>query len=229
MSETMKMKLMLKPIPTYSKGEEIFNWVSHAIGAGIGLFSLFLFISVAPILKYNSLQIACLILYALSMIFLYSTSAIYHVINPDSPYKRVFRLLDHNTIYILIAGTYLPICAIAFPGTNYGAIMISIELIGLALGTIMNMVNLNGNFTKVFTVILYVVMGWLAAIFYPALMMLDLRTMLLVLFGGIAYTVGVLFYAIGKKKKWMHSVFHLFVLLGSIIHLIGILSLINLF
>lgn len=160
------------------------------------------------------------------MIFLYTNSTIYHILNKKKTLKKLFRLIDHNTIYFLIAGTYAPICAFAFKGTNIGIIIFSIEIAGLLLGTILNIFNLNGKITKIVTIILYVVMGWVIIFYYPALGMLDPRILLFVLLGGISYTLGVLFYALGKKKKWMHGVFHLFVLVGTVLQFVGVLLLI---
>lgn len=101
--------------------------------------------------------------------------------------------------------------------------MMSIQFVCLIIGSILNFINLNNKAIKVITVILYVIMGWLVVFCYPAITMMPFNVMMYILFGGIAYTIGVIFYAAGKKKKWMHSVFHLFVIVGSIIQLIGII------
>lgn len=222
----IKENLQSQTLPKYSKGEERFNFITHAIGIVIGLIALGAFIALTIMFDFNIWQTMSLIFFAISMIFLYSTSTIYHALSPKSVWKKLFRLLDHNTIYLLIAGTYAPICAFAFEGTNYGLIIMIVQLSGLLIGTIMNVFNLNGKITSIVTVILYVVMGWFIVIFYPALSMISLPIMLLVLFGGISYTVGVVFYAIGHKLKWMHGVFHLFVLLGTSLQLIGVFLLI---
>lgn len=223
----LKQELISRPVPNYSKGEEIFNWVSHLVGIVVGFASLVLFITLGIINSYNTLTMASLIVYSFSMMFLYTCSMVYHLIPSHSAWKRIFRLIDHNTIYVLIAGTYAPICALAFPNTNLGIVMMSIEIVCLLIGSILNFVNFHGKFVKIFTVILYVVMGWLAAFAYPAIIIMPKETMIFVLSGGIAYTIGVIFYAIGKKKKWMHSVFHLFVLAGTIIQLFGVVSLLS--
>lgn len=222
----LKAKLITQPIPNYSKGEEIFNWVSHLIGALLGFGLLIFFITLSIIFNYDPLKSASLIIYSFSIMFLYSVSMIYHAIDKNSPWKRLFRLLDHNTIYVLIAGTYAPVCALGFSSSpNIGLTMILIEVGCLVIGSILNFVNLNNKFIKVITVVLYIVMGWLVAFCYPAITILDFNAMIYILLGGLAYTFGVIFYAVGKKKKWMHSVFHLFVLVGTILQLIGIIFL----
>jgi hemolysin III len=102
----------------------------------------------------------------------------------------------------------------------------AIQIIGLLIGTIMNFINLNGKVTQIITVALYVVMGWSIVIFFPAMKMMPLNIILFILAGGISYTLGVIFYAVGRKIKWMHSVFHLFVLIATILQLVGIILLI---
>lgn len=218
----LKQNMLSKPIPNYSKGEETFNWISHFIGIFLGLVSLIYFISLNIINNYPTLTMVALFIYSFSLMILYSVSTTYHLLNPNSPWKRLFRLIDHNTIYILIAGTYAPICAVIFPN-RLGIIMMSIQFVCLIIGSILNFINLNNKAIKVITVILYVIMGWLVVFCYPAITMMPFNVMMYILFGGIAYTIGVIFYAAGKKKKWMHSVFHLFVIVGSIIQLIGII------
>lgn len=224
--DDIKENLKSQPLPNYSRGEETFNWVSHLVGVVFGLITLIIAIVFTVQKSYNWVESLSLFFYAFSMIFLYTNSTIYHILNKKKTLKKLFRLIDHNTIYFLIAGTYAPICAFAFKGTNIGIIIFSIEIAGLLLGTILNIFNLNGKITKIVTIILYVVMGWVIIFYYPALGMLDPRILLFVLLGGISYTLGVLFYALGKKKKWMHGVFHLFVLVGTVLQFVGVLLLI---
>ncbi|NCA97056.1 MAG: hemolysin III family protein [Bacteroidia bacterium] len=219
----MKENLKSQPMPEYTHGEETFNWLSHAIGIVIGLVYLGYSLTMSFLMHYSAWQVTALIISALSVIFLYSVSTTYHVLPKNSTLKKLFRLLDHNTIYLLIAGTYAPICAFAFQGTPYGWIIMGVELVGLVIGTVMNVLNLNGKATQIITVVLYVVMGWLIVAFYPIMTSLPFPFLMLILFGGISYTLGVIFYALGKKVKWMHGVFHCFVLLGTILQLVGII------
>lgn len=222
----IKDNLQQQPLPKYSKGEERFNFVSHALGIALGLVAFGAFIALAIIFHFNAWETMSLLFFSVSMILLYATSTIYHALPAKSVWKKLFRLLDHNTIYLLIAGTYAPISAFAFTGTNYGLIIMIVQLVGLNVGTIMNLRNLNGRATSIITVVLYVVMGWFIVIFYPAVKYIPPTVMILILSGGISYTLGVIFYAIGHKVKWMHGVFHLFVLIGTILQFIGIILLI---
>ena len=220
-------ELMKKPIPKYSKGEELFNWISHLVGALTFFASLVVFIILSILNQYNGLVIASLIFYSLCMLLMFTNSTIYHGIKPTRALKRVARVIDHNTIYFAIAGTYAPVCAIGltsiFPGN---LIIFIVEIVGLIVGSILNIVDINHKFIKYFSIALYVIMGWAVVLYYPAMLSLPLDSFIYLLSGGIAYTLGVIFYAVGKKKKWMHSVFHLFVLLGAVLQLISVLSLI---
>ena len=226
MSSKTKEKLLKTAVPTYSKGEEIFNSISHLLGAIFGIFTLVFFISKSISNNYSFLDSFSLLFYSFTIILLYFNSTIYHSIDKDSPWKRVFRLLDHNTIYWLIVGTYFPICVFGLKGSVYGLIIMIIEFSCLLIGSLLNFFNMHKTWVKVLTTIIYVVMGWTIGFIFPAVSILPLNVFLLVLAGGVSYTVGVLFYIVGKKKKWMHSVFHIFCLLGTILQFIAILILI---
>lgn len=222
----MKNTLKNQPVPTYSRGEELFNWISHIIGMAFGLVILGVTIAATVIGEFSAIQCIALIFYACTVIILYGNSTLYHALPKDSTWKRLFRLIDHNTIYLLIAGTYAPICAFAFGDTNIGLIIFLVQIVCLVIGTLLNIFNMNGKITKVVTVALYVIMGWAVMFYWPAMAMLPIEAMIFILTGGISYTVGVGFYAAGKKKKWLHSVFHLFVLIGTILQFVGIVFII---
>lgn len=212
-------------LPTYTKEEDKFHWISHLIGLGLGVVFLILIIFFAKDQTFTFLQVTSLLFYIFTIMLLYFASAIYHFTDQFSLYKKPLRLLDHTAIYFLIAGTYAPICAFAFSGSPYGLIMMLIQFGGLITGVLMNIFFFHSKVTKVIGIFLYILMGWLLAFFYPAFSMLSFNVFLFVLLGGLMYTIGVLFYTVGKKTKWMHAVFHVFVLLGTILHFVGILFL----
>ncbi len=211
-----------RTLPTYSKGEEIFNSVTHIIGGAWGVLTLVMCILVS-IFKDNAISLACGIIFGVSMIALYSISSIYHAL-PCGIAKKVFQVLDHCTIYLLIAGTYTPMLLCGLMKTDpVAAWGTFIAVWGLAvLSVTLNAIDLKKY--KVFSMIGYVGMGW-AIIFnidsmYHAL---GKDGFALLLGGGILYTVGILFYKIGSKKKYFHSVFHIFVLLGSLLHSLSVI------
>lgn len=211
-----------KELPYYTKGEEIFNAVTHIVGGAFGIVALVLSVIYAVIYKHDALGILSVVLYGVSMILLYTMSSIYHFLRRNKA-KRVFRVFDHCTIYLLIAGTYSPMCLIVLRDTTIGVPLFIVVWVCAIIGITCNAINMYAKPIKIISMILYLLMGW-AVIF-------GLKDLLAVfkgpgfyylLAGGIAYTIGVVFYAFGKKQKYIHSIWHLFVLLGTILQFISI-------
>jgi len=158
------------------------------------------------------------------MILLYVMSSIYHGLSNKRPSKKVFQILDHCSIYLLIAGTYTPmaLCTIREVDTATGWWIFGIVWAIAILGIVLNSIDLKS--TKKFSMICYLVMGWCIIVKFNVLLQgLHRIGLILLLAGGIAYTIGACFYGIGKKKKYMHSVFHLSILLGSILQFLCII------
>lgn len=210
--------------PLYGKGEEIFNAVSHIVGGGLGIiFGVIAFI----IASFNPTanKFAAVGVYTFSLIMLYTMSALYHFL-PQGRAKKVFRVFDHCTIFLLIAGCYTPFCLLPLWGTAMGIVILAVEW-GLAvLGITFNAINMHWKAVKILSQISYVVMGWLIIPAIPMLLnTVSLSCFLWLLAGGIAYTAGIIFFALGKKKKYMHCVWHLFVLVGTVFQFISIVGL----
>jgi len=205
----------------YTRGEERFNMITHIVGGGLGLVAL-LFCVIVAAYNQNWWGVISGLIYGFSVILLFTMSSIYHGLQVGLP-KRVFRILDHCTIFILIAGTYTPILLNqfreAYPLDAW--IMFSI-LWGLAiLGITLNAINMKR--FLLFSIVCYLAMGWTAVFRITRLVeVLGAPFFALILIGGVLYTAGVLFYAIGRRKKYMHSVFHLFVIAASILHSVAI-------
>ena len=211
-----------RALPFYAKGEEIFNAVTHIVGGGLSIiFSIVAFVLVSFNPSPN--KYAAVAIYSFAMITLFTISSIYHFLRRNRA-KKVFRILDHCTIFLLIAGCYTPFCLISFYGSPIGIAMFCIEW-GLAIiGITFNGVNMHWKAVKIFSNVAYVVMRWLAIFFMPwFIKVLPLPSLIFLIAGGVAYTVGIIFYATGKKKKWMHSIWHLFVVLGAILQFVSIL------
>lgn len=211
-------------MPVYTKGEELFNAISHIVGGGLGvLFAVVAFIVAA--MSPTAEKMVAVSIYSLSIVTLYTMSALYHFL-PKGRAKRVFRIFDHCTIYLLIAGCYTPFCLILFWSEPIGKIIFFTEWGIAALGITFNAINMNWRAVKVFSQISYVVMGWMIVFVFSSLVArTSAACVAFLLAGGICYTVGILFYALGKKKKYMHCVWHLFVLAGSILQFFSILML----
>lgn len=218
-----RTKLKDRELPTYTKGEEIFNMVSHIVGGAIGLIGMVLCIIFSAI-HQNSYAIVGSIIYGISMIFLYTMSSIYHGLKPTRKAKKVMQILDHCTIYVLIAGTYTPILLSSIMKVDQVAAwtMLAIVWIFAILGIVLNAIDLKQ--FRVFSMICYIAMGW-CIIFRIDLVIksLGMTGFILILIGGIIYTLGTILYGIGKKVKYMHSMFHLCVVIGTLLQLIAII------
>lgn len=218
-----RIKLKDRVLPTYSKGEEIFNMVTHVVGATFGLVALILCIIMAAI-HGNVYGVVSSAIYGVTMMVLYIMSSIYHGLRKQGTAKKVFQVLDHCTIFLLIAGSYTPFALVLFRqySTAVGWTLFGIIWGMAVLGIVLNSIDLKRY--RVFSMICYLVMGW--AILFRAdllLKLLDPVGMILLVSGGVAYTVGAILYGIGRKKKWMHSIFHLCIILGSLLQFFCIL------
>lgn len=216
-----RIRLRDRKLPDYTKGEEIMNMVTHIVGGSLGVIALTLCL-IKACLKGGVLEIVCAIIFGLSMILLYTVSSVYHGLHPNMG-KRVLQVIDHCTIYALIAGTYTPIalCAIRplYPALGWGLLAWQWGLgILAALLTAIDLKKYNA-----FSMVCYIGMGWSILPFLPQTMAaLTAAGFYLVFAGGVAYTVGAILYGIGSKMRWMHSVFHIFVVLGSVLHFLAI-------
>lgn len=218
----MRTKLRERAMPVYTRGEELFNMVSHIVGGAIGVAALVLCIVVSAV-HHNGYGLAGSIVYGLSMIVLYTMSSVYHGLG-DGMAKRVMQVLDHCTIYLLIAGTYTPILLSAMRPLDPVA---SWVLLGVVWGLAAVAITLTAIDLKrfaVFSMACYIGMGWCIVVKLPLLIRaVGWGGFWLILLGGVCYTVGAVLYGVGRTKKYMHSVFHLFVVAGSVLHLLAIL------
>ncbi len=218
-----RQKLNERTLPDYTKGEEIFNMVSHIVGGAVGIVALTLCVIFAAI-NGNVYGVVGSAIYGASMIILYTMSSIYHGLKPELMAKKVFQVIDHCSIFLLIAGTYTPIalCSLREYNTALGWTIFGVIWGVAILGITLNSIDIKA-FSK-FSAICYLVMGWCIVIAWkPTAQMLTKGGIAFLLSGGICYTIGAVFYYLLKKKRYMHSVFHLFVLFGSILHMFCIL------
>ena len=207
------LKLKIQEI----KKEELYNTSSHFIG-------LILSIIGAPVLFYYDQHITLLstwsiIFYVFGLILVYLSSSLYHfTTNPIL--KEKFRIFDHISIYYLIAGSYAPVCLITLYDGQGLFVFLTVTALAL-FGTVFK-IFLTGRFESLF-LLLYLVMGWLIVIeFNNILLYIDLYGIYLMVLGGVCYTLGVIFYSL-DKLKYSHTIWHLFVLMGSISHYFMIL------
>lgn len=195
-----------------SLGEEIANAVSHGVGAGLAIAGTVLLIIKAST-KGSAIDIVSSSLFGSSLIILYLFSCIYHSLAQNAG-KKVFQVFDHCSIFLLIWGTYIPVCLSLFRNA-LGWVVFGIIGVLSVLGIVFNSIDLK-KWHKA-SVVLYLLMGWLVIFtFKPIITRVNIIGILLLLLGGISYTLGVIFYK--SKKKFMHFIWHLFVLEGSILH-----------
>lgn len=214
-------------IPRYSLAEELLNAISHGLGAIFGIVALILMlIKVIP--TGDPFKISASIIYGLSLIILFTISCVYHALAKNKG-KKVLRILDHDVIYILIAGTYAPYTLVALRPYNVwnlgngtvAYIMFAIVWICCIVGAVFNSIDIHKY--RVLSMVCYLVSGWVVVTALFALWDIITPTgVLLLLSGGIVYTIGAVLYAIGAKKKYFHSLFHLFVLIGAVLMFISV-------
>ena len=209
-----RTKLADRPMPGYSPGEELCHVVSHIAGAVLGVVALIWCL----ILADSPIKIIASIVYAMTMILLYTTSSIYHGLKHPIA-KRVFQVLDHCTIYLFIAGTYTIIALGAlrpeYPALAWAAVAFQWTVAAIAV----TLTAIDLKRYAHFSFVCYIVMGWSALVAVkPIVHVLGWAGSGLLLAGGISYTIGSIFYVIGRKKQYAHSVFHVFILLGSLLH-----------
>ena len=205
-------------IPRYTLGEELINSISHGVGAGLGITALVLCIvkSCSPLDGY---KLASSIVFGLTTTLLYLMSCLYHALKVNRA-KRVFRVIDHCTIFLLIAGTYTPCTLNTLRGVTGWVLFGIVWGVGI-LGIVLNAVSLK-KYAKL-SVACYIALGWVVIFASKELIAsLDRGGLWLLLAGGIAYTVGAVLYGIGAKKRYFHSVFHFFCLIGTALHFFSI-------
>lgn len=221
-AEMTRTKLADRKLPIYTKGEEITNMVTHIVGGALGIVALISCVVVA-VMHNNVYGIVTGTIFGISMIVLYVMSSVYHGLSPKVKGKKVMQVLDHCTIYFLIAGSYGPfaLCTLRqYDSTTGWAIFIIIWLMAI-IGTVFTAIDLRKY--RVFSMICYLVMGW-CIIFKINILpeLLGWTGLWLLLAGGIVYTLGAILYGVGVKHKYMHSVFHVCICIGSLLHFLCI-------
>ena len=216
-----RTKLCDRVLPAYSVGEERMNMITHVAGAGLAVAALLLCV-IRAAWRQNGWGVAASIVYGVSLISLYTVSGVYHGMKCGMA-KKVMQVIDHCTIYFLIAGSYTAVVLSGlrpeYPGIAWGLFGFVWALTALAV----TLTAIDLKKYSVFSMICYVGMGWCVIPFWRQVMqVLTAPGFWLLLSGGIAYTIGAVLYGVGKKKKWMHSVFHIFVVIGSALQFLAV-------
>ena len=207
-------------IPNYTLGEELMNAISHGLGVLLGITALVLTV-IFSAKNNNTIGIVSSSIYGSTMIIMYLVSCLYHALSPKLKAKKVFRVIDHCDIYLFIAGCYTPYC-LSLIGGIAGWVLFAIIWISAIIGVLLNAINLEK--FKTISMIMYLVMGWMIIFSYNSIRVSLPKTgLILLITGGISYTIGAIFCGVGNNKKYFHSIFHFFVLIGSTLQFLSIL------
>jgi hemolysin III len=205
-------------VSRYSTGEEIANSITHGIGWLLSVGGLAYLVTSAA-LTGGALRVVSCAVFGATLVTLYTASTLYHALRGKRA-KRVFRVLDHSAIFLLIAGTYTPLALVALGGawgwTLFGCVWF-LAVVGVLLNTLAH------NRWRWLSITLYLAMGWLVVVaIKPLVAALTPSALALVVGGGLAYTIGLTFYG-WKKLPYSHAVWHVFVLAGSVLHYFAVL------
>ena len=217
-----RTRLSDRTLPNYSLGEEAMNTVTHIAGALLGIVALVLCICQAAG-SANVWGIVSSAIYGTGMIATFTVSSVYHGLKPGMA-KKVLQVIDHCTIYSLIAGTYTVIVLSAirphYPLLGWGLFIFEWAVAFLAI----TLTAIDLKKYSVFSMICYIGMGWAVIPFWRKILeVMSPHGFFLLLSGGIAYSIGSILYGLGKNRKWMHSIFHIMVVLGALLHFFSVL------
>lgn len=219
-----RTKLIDRKLPDYTRGEEIFNMVSHIVGGGLGVAICTLCI-IKSFLNHDAYQVVGSFIYGFSMVILYTVSSVYHGLKSDTS-KKVMQVIDHCSVFILISGTYTPIALTSLRNHNtaLGWTVFGVVWGVSALGITLNAIDLKKY--NIFSIICYLAQGWCIILTgKTAIDAIGKDGFLWLLAGGISYTIGAVLYGIAGKRtiRYMHSVFHIFVVIGSFLQFVSII------
>lgn len=219
MATQPRTPLRERPFPDYTHREEMLNMLSHAVGVVCAIVMMVIAVRAS---SGDPLKVACSAIYVATVLAAMLFSSIYHGL-PKGMSKQVFRVIDHCDIFFTIAGTYTPITLIGIVPINpaMGWTIFAIEW-GLAIiGASLNAIDLK-RYSK-FSMACYLGMGWCVIIsLRDTILAMTLEGFLWIIGGGVAFTIGAVLYLIGKKKRYRHFIFHVFVLIGIVTQFIGV-------
>ena len=217
-----RTKLSDRHLPDYTRGEELVNMISHIVGGALGVVVLF----VCLLLSINQRSAWAIVgsaIYGVSFIQLYTISSVYHGLRPGTA-KKVLQIIDHCSIYIFIAGTYTPVmlCSLRPVHPAWAWSLLGVVWGIAALAIVLNAIDLKK--FAIFSMICYIGMGWcVIAGIKPVIEVVPAAGLWLLVAGDVVYTLGAIAYGLGKKKRYMHSLFHIFCLGGSVLQALCII------
>lgn len=213
----MKKKKEIR-IPIYNLTEELINSISHGLGAIFSVVGLIFLIIKAS--DQGAMKITTITIFGTTMILLYTISCIYHALLPKIKGKKVLRILDHCNVYLLVFGTIIPVALVgisSIPGWIFFGVVFSVTVLGMVASII------DIDRFQALEVICHLINGW-SVLFFSSYLIHNIgySGLILIILGGIMYSLGAILYGIGSKKKYIHSIFHFFCLLGTLFHYLAI-------
>ena len=215
--------LAARSLPDYTHGEEITNMVTHIVGGALGILALVL-CPIAGVRHHSAWAVVSGAIYGACMLALYAISSIYHGLSPQLFGKKVLQVIDHCTIYFLIAGSYMPVtlCTIRPYSPGWGWALFGVVWALAVVAVTLTAIDLK-KYSK-FSMACYILMGWCIIVRIDLLYkLLPPAGFWLMLSGGVAYTLGAVLYGLGKKRRYMHSLFHIFTVIGSLLQFLCII------
>lgn len=205
-------------IPNYSLQEELINSISHGLAAALSIAGLVLLSIKAS--SDGALAVTSVTIFGTTMILLYTMSCIYHGLSPRCKGKKVMRVLDHCNVFLLVFGTIIPVSLIGIGGAQ-GWVCFSIVAFITIIGIVASSINIDK--VKVIEVICHLINGWGVLIYIKELLNnIGSIGLLFIILGGVMYSLGAIFYGLGSKKKYVHSIFHFFCIFGTVLHFFAI-------
>ena len=216
------MKPDVNILPKYTKKEEIINSITHLVGLvfALGVLTFFIIFSMAKNLDFS--YMLPYYVYVLSMMIVFGVSTAYHSSKFSSKTRAVLRVIDHSDIYFFVFGTYFPLCLYAISNQPIATTILILQIIIMILGIVLSVIPCSSKILDIISYVIYIVDGWMIIFFYPFGIGMEFLVFLFVLLGGFTYSLGAITYVIGSKRKYFHSIFHVFVVLAAVLQFIGI-------
>ena len=205
----------------YTRKEDWLNSISHMVGGGLSVVALLMCCIKSIILRRWDYLLLSFI-YGITMLAMYSCSSVYHALRPNNG-KKVMRMIDHSMIYPMIAGTITPFALLVIKPVKPVLGWVIFAVAWVVVATMIPLTRTIFEKTKGIDVVMYLALGWLIIISIKTLWEVFSRTgVIFLISGGIAYTLGVILYGIGSKKRYFHTVFHFFIIIGSVLHFLAV-------
>ena len=216
------MHLSKMKFANYTHNQELWNSLTHFVGILFSVAITILFIVLNIQKKLPFVVTYPFYIYTFTMFVVFFVSTMYHSTPLDSKIRAICRVIDHSDIFLFVAGTYTPICLLGIANFSISLGLIIVEWVLAAIGIVLTIIGFNHKSVQIISYIIYLLGGWALIFIYPFNQCLEFNVFLFTLIGGVAYSIGAILYAVGKKWIWCHTVFHVFILMGAALQFVGV-------